>query len=50
MAIVSKTVALLLYCPQVEFLKQLAEHEDLAEVLQKLGSIAAEILDCGSLR
>ena len=34
----------------MEFLKQIAEREDLSEVLQKLGNIAAEVLDCGSLR
>ena len=36
--------------PQVEFLKQLAEQDDLKEVLHKLGVIAAEVLDCGSFR
>ena len=34
----------------MEFLKQTAEREDLTEVMQKLGAVAAEVLDCGSLR
>jgi Zn-dependent M16 (insulinase) family peptidase len=35
---------------QVKFLKELSELEDLSDVVHKLACVAAEVLDCGSLR
>ena len=35
---------------QVKFLKELSEQEDLSGVMNKLTCVAAEVLDCGSLR
>ncbi len=37
---------------QVEFMKHLSEQgdSDLTDLINKLGLIAAELLDCGSLR
>ena len=35
---------------QVEFLKGVAEREELSDVVQSLAAIAAEVLDCGSFR